>query len=74
MTLDKARQLLEVQAGFGGSYNRNGARLILAEVVREHGLEAADALIREMRLTERFGIEAGGAPAPGAPGRGTQSG
>jgi hypothetical protein len=26
MTLAKARQLLEVQAGFGGGYNRNGAR------------------------------------------------
>jgi hypothetical protein len=37
MTLEKARQLLAVQAGFGGGYNRNGARLILAEVAREHG-------------------------------------
>jgi len=32
MTLDKARELLKVQAGFGGFYNRNSAKLILAEV------------------------------------------
>ena len=31
MTLEKARQLLATQAGFGGGYNRHGARLILAE-------------------------------------------
>jgi hypothetical protein len=42
MTLEKARQLLAVQAGFGGGYNRNGARLILAEVAREHGQDCAD--------------------------------
>jgi hypothetical protein len=60
MTLAKARSLLEVQAGFGGGYNRNGARLILAEVAREHGQDAADALIRELRLAEVLGIEAAG--------------
>lgn len=57
MTLTKARRLLEVQAGFGGPYNRNGARLILAEVAREHGRDAADALIRELGLTAALGIE-----------------
>lgn len=56
MTLTKARQLLEVQAGFGGPYNRNGARLILAEVAREHGREAADALIRDLGLATTLGI------------------
>lgn len=59
MTLAKARQLLETQASFGGGYNRQGARLILGEVVREHGQEAADRLIRECRLEEIFGIAAG---------------
>jgi hypothetical protein len=54
MTLEKARQLLQVQAGFGGAYNRNGARLILAEVVREHGREAADQLMRELQLDKIF--------------------
>jgi hypothetical protein len=56
MTLKKARQLLEVQAGFGGGYNRNSARLILAEVRREHGEAAAGLLIRELRLDEIFGF------------------
>ena len=61
MTLDKARQLLGTQVSFGGGYNRNGARLILADVAKEHGQAAADALIREMRLDKLFGF------APGEP-------
>jgi hypothetical protein len=59
MTLDKARQLLETQANFGGGYNRNGARLILAEVIREHGQAAADGLINELHLDEIFGFAPG---------------
>ena len=62
MTLDKARQLLGTQVSFGGGYNRNGARLILADVIREHGQAAADQLIREMRLDELFGFAIGQAP------------
>jgi hypothetical protein len=61
MTLEKARQLLGTQVSFGGGYNRNGARLILADVVKEHGQAAADALIREFRLDQLFGF------APGQP-------
>jgi len=60
MTLEKARQLLATQAGFGGGYNRHGARLILADVQREHGQAAADALIRELQLDAVFGF----APTP----------
>lgn len=56
MTLDKARQLLQVQVDFGGGYNRNSARLILAEVVREHGQTSANQLIREMHLDDIFGF------------------
>jgi len=59
MTLEKARQLLVTQADFGGGYNRNSARLILAEVAREHGQAAADELIRELRLDEIFGLTTG---------------
>ena len=44
MTLEKARELLAVQADMGGGYNRNGARLILAEVQRDHGQGAVDGL------------------------------
>jgi hypothetical protein len=59
MTLDKARQLLKVQADFGGFYNKNGAKLILAEVSREHGQQAVDALIRELELERIFGFSPG---------------
>jgi len=54
MTLEKARQLLKVQADFGGSYNANGAKLILAEVAREHGQQAVDGLIRDLELERIF--------------------
>ena len=61
MTLEKARQLLATQVSFGGGYNRNGARLIVADVAKEHGQPAADALIHEFRLDQLFGF------APGEP-------
>jgi len=59
MTLDKARALLKGQADFGGFYNANGAKLILAEVGREHGPAAVDALIRELDLERIFGFKPG---------------
>ena len=62
MTLEKARQLLGAQVSFGGGYNRQGARLILADVVKEHGQAAADALIREYGLDRLFGFVPGQVP------------
>ena len=59
MTLDKARELITTQLQFGSGYNRNATRLILAEVQREHGQGAVDALIRELGLEEKFGLQAG---------------
>jgi hypothetical protein len=59
MTLEKARELLEVQAGFGGFYNGNSAKLILSEVSREHGQAAVDRLIRELELERIFGFKPG---------------
>ncbi len=59
MTLGKARELLDVQAGFGGFYNANSAKLILAEVSREHGQAAVDQLIRECGLDRVFGFTPG---------------
>jgi len=59
MTLDRARQLLKVQADFGGFYNANSAKLILSEVQKEHGQSAVDQLIRELDLTSIFGFEIG---------------
>lgn len=56
MTLERAHQLLQTQVAFGGGYNRQGARLILVEIAREHGQEAVDSLIRELELERVFGI------------------
>lgn len=59
MTLSKARELLAVQVRMGGGYNRNAARLILAEVQGDHGQQAVDALIREFDLENLFGLRPG---------------
>jgi hypothetical protein len=59
MTLDKARELIEVQLGFGGGYNRNAVRLILGEIQREHGQPAVDRLIDELGLDQAFGLTKG---------------
>jgi hypothetical protein len=59
MTLDRARELLRVQAGFGGFYNANSAKLILSEVIREHGQLAVDQLITELDMQRIFGFKPG---------------
>lgn len=59
MTVDRARQLLKVQADFGGFYNANSAKLILSEVQKEHGQAVVDSLIRELDLQKIFGFEPG---------------
>jgi hypothetical protein len=56
VTLDKARELLKVQADFGGFYNANSAKLILSEVMREHRQVAVDQLIQEPALDKIFGF------------------
>ena len=42
MTIERARELLRIQAGFGGFYNGNSAKLILSEVQKEYGQTAVD--------------------------------
>jgi hypothetical protein len=59
MTLERARELLKVQAEFGGFYNANSSKLILSEVMREHGQEAVDRLILELELERVFGFRPG---------------
>ncbi|MBI2314130.1 MAG: hypothetical protein HYU77_16695 [Betaproteobacteria bacterium] len=59
MTLEKARQMLKVQADFGGFYNANSAKLILSEVQKEQGQAAVDGLIRELDLERIFGFKPG---------------
>ncbi len=61
MTLDKAKEFLQTQISLGGGYNRNSAKIILAEVQREHGQAAVDQLIREMDLETHFGFKPGDA-------------
>ncbi len=51
MTLDKANELLKVQADLGGGYNLNAAKLILKEVQKEHGQQAVDQLIKHCDST-----------------------
>lgn len=59
MNLDRARELLQIQISLGSGYNRNSARLILAEIQREHGQAAVDRLIRELDLEQAFGFVPG---------------
>ncbi len=64
MTLDKARELMDVQVRMAGGYNRNSARLILAEVEKDHGPQAVDQLIREFDLETVFGFRTGSSFRP----------
>ena len=50
---------MEVQAGFGGFYNANSSKLILSEVMREHGQQAVDELIIGLELDRIFGFRPG---------------
>ena len=59
MTLEKANELLAVQALMGGGYNRNGSKLIFAEEQREHGQDAVDNLINTLELERIFGFKPG---------------
>lgn len=59
MTIDKARELLAAQVSMGGGYNRNGAKLILAEIDKFHGQDAVDKLISEFAMQEKFGFKLG---------------
>lgn len=57
MTLAHARQLLKVQAGGGGLYNANSSKLILSEVMKEHGQQQVDQLIIELGLDRILGFK-----------------
>jgi len=59
MTLNRARELIQVQLQFTSGYNRNAVRMILAEVQNHHGQAAVDQLIRELDLESRFGLAQG---------------
>jgi hypothetical protein len=59
MTLEKARELIAMHASLGSGYNRNAARMVLGEVMRDHGQQAVDALIRDYGLEKQWEIKPG---------------
>ena len=59
MTLDKARELIAMHVGLGSGYNRNAARMVLGEVMRDFGQDTVDQLIREYGLEEKWEIKPG---------------
>ena len=59
MTLDKAHELIAMHVELGSGYNRNAARMVLGEVMRDHGQDAVDPLIRGYGLEQKRGIKPG---------------
>ena len=59
MTIDRAKELIQVQLQFNSGYNRNAVRMILGEVQRTHGQQATDALIVEFGLEQHYGLKPG---------------
>ena len=59
MEMERARELIAQQISFGSGYNRNSVRLILGEVQREHGLHAANLLIKALDLDRLFDLKPG---------------
>jgi len=59
MTLKKTNKHLATQALMGGGYNRNGTKLILTEVRREHSQAALDILVGALELKSIFGFKPG---------------
>ena len=59
MTLERAQELLILQAGFGSFYNGSSAKLILSEVQKEHGQAAVDRLIVDCVLDRVFDFQPG---------------
>jgi len=59
MTLEKAHELIAMHAGLGSGYNRNAARMVLGEVMRDYGQQAVDQLIIEFDLEQQWKIKPG---------------
>jgi len=59
MTLEKARELIAMHVSLGSGYNQNAAKLVLGEVMRDHGQAAVDMLIREYDLENQWAIKPG---------------
>ena len=59
MELDRAREMLSTQTSLGSGYNRNAARMAPGEVMRDHGQDAVDHLIRDYGLEQKWAIKPG---------------
>ena len=59
MTLDKAHELIAMHVELGSGYNRNAARMLLGEVMRDYGQDALDELIRDYGLEQTWAIKPG---------------
>lgn len=63
MTLDKTRELSAAQSGLGSGPDsgniRNAASMAPGAVMRDHGQDAVDALIREHDLEKQWQIKPG---------------
>jgi hypothetical protein len=59
VTLEKAHELIAMHVSLGSGYNQNAAKLVLGEVMRDHGQVAVDALIREYDLESLWDIKPG---------------
>jgi hypothetical protein len=57
MTLEKAHEPIAMHSDFGSGYNRNVARMVLSEVMRDHGQQAVGDLIREHELGTQWEIK-----------------
>lgn len=59
MTLEKARELIEMHVQLGSGYNRNAVKLVLGEVMRDFGQDTVDELIRGYGLEQKWDIRPG---------------
>lgn len=59
MTLEKAHELIAMHVSLGSGYNQNAVKLVLGEVMRDHGQAVVDSLIREYDLESQWDIKPG---------------
>lgn len=59
MTLEKARELIEMHVQLGSGYNRNAVKMILGEVMRDFDQATVDDLIRRYGLEQKWEIKPG---------------
>jgi len=59
MTLEKTHELMSMHVELGSGYKRNAARMVPGEVIRDHGQDTVDQLIRDYGLEQKCGIKPG---------------